>query len=162
VHRQFGGGNRKTSYSIPLSPAQAIENRDALARVRPHSPLPTPLPTPHFPLPTPHSPLPTPHSPLPSPLSLSPLPPSPHQEVYSKMFDWLVLRMNKAISSTNNSFGGTPEKNHVSVLDIYGFEIFQKNSLEQFCINYANEKMYPFFFFDKILILSIFFPANSR
>ena len=58
--------------------------------------------------------------------------------VYSSLFDWLVDIINHSLAS---------EKvlNHVvtfiGVLDIYGFEHFAKNSFEQFCINYANEKL---------------------
>ncbi|KAJ0410565.1 hypothetical protein ATCC90586_006589 [Pythium insidiosum] len=56
--------------------------------------------------------------------------------VYSKMFDWMVERINSAISSDENEIYG-----QIGVLDIFGFEDFMHNGFEQFCINYANEKL---------------------
>ncbi|KAK3696816.1 hypothetical protein RRG08_016866 [Elysia crispata] len=58
--------------------------------------------------------------------------------VYSRMFDYIVDMVNKAIP-----FGSSA--NYIGVLDIAGFEYFQVNSFEQFCINYCNEKLQQFF-----------------
>jgi len=84
---------RATSYYIPLTLLQAIENRDAMAKA-----------------------------------------------LYSKMFDGLIDRLNQCLLgdlSSNSLF--------IAILDIYGFELFEKNSMEQFCINYANEKLHDQF-----------------
>jgi len=58
--------------------------------------------------------------------------------LYSKLFDWLVDMINKNLAYEKKS---KEELSFIGVLDIYGFEHFQKNSFEQFCINYANEKL---------------------
>ncbi|KAK0150594.1 Unconventional myosin-Vb [Merluccius polli] len=57
------------------------------------------------------------------------------KHIYARMFDWIVEHINLALhtSSKQHSF--------IGVLDIYGFETFEINSFEQFCINYANEKL---------------------
>ncbi|XP_038556828.1 unconventional myosin-Va isoform X7 [Micropterus salmoides] len=57
------------------------------------------------------------------------------KHIYAKLFNWIVEHVNKALitSIKKHSF--------IGVLDIYGFETFEINSFEQFCINYANEKL---------------------
>lgn len=63
--------------------------------------------------------------------------------LYSRLFDWLVRALNENIEknkkTTTLKEGG--EEVFIGVLDIYGFESFDVNSFEQFCINYANEKV---------------------
>uniref|UniRef100_A0A8B9HB09 Myosin VC n=1 Tax=Astyanax mexicanus TaxID=7994 RepID=A0A8B9HB09_ASTMX len=57
------------------------------------------------------------------------------KHLYAYLFDCVILRINQALR--------VPGKQHsfIGVLDIYGFETFDVNSFEQFCINYANEKL---------------------
>ncbi|KAJ3672107.1 hypothetical protein LUZ60_006828 [Juncus effusus] len=59
--------------------------------------------------------------------------------VYSRLFDWLVNKINSSIGQDPNS------KVLIGVLDIYGFESFKINSFEQFCINLTNEKLQQHF-----------------
>uniref|UniRef100_A0A8C9XU35 Unconventional myosin-Ib n=1 Tax=Sander lucioperca TaxID=283035 RepID=A0A8C9XU35_SANLU len=59
------------------------------------------------------------------------------KNLYSRLFSWLVTRINESIKVTRHKVMG--------VLDIYGFEIFEDNSFEQFIINYCNEKLQQIF-----------------
>ncbi|XP_026172419.1 myosin IEb [Mastacembelus armatus] len=58
--------------------------------------------------------------------------------LYTRLFDFLVDSINKAMQKDQ-------EELNIGVLDIYGFEIFQKNGFEQFCINFVNEKLQQIF-----------------
>lgn len=60
--------------------------------------------------------------------------------LYSRMFSWLVARINDSIKVTSGS-----RTEVMGVLDIYGFEVFEQNSFEQFIINYCNEKLQQIF-----------------
>ncbi|KDN37434.1 hypothetical protein RSAG8_10169, partial [Rhizoctonia solani AG-8 WAC10335] len=60
--------------------------------------------------------------------------------VYACLFEWLVAIVNESLSGENGE-GALKAEKFIGVLDIYGFEHFKKNSFEQFCINYANEKL---------------------
>ncbi|KAJ2875046.1 Myosin type-2 heavy chain 1, partial [Coemansia aciculifera] len=58
--------------------------------------------------------------------------------IYSRLFDWILGPINASLLPTSVDEQAT---HFVGVLDIYGFEHFDQNSFEQFCINYANEKL---------------------
>ncbi|WOK92378.1 myosin-11-like isoform X1 [Canna indica] len=59
--------------------------------------------------------------------------------IYSRLFDWIVDKINVSIGQDQTS------KSLIGVLDIYGFESFKTNSFEQFCINFTNEKLQQHF-----------------
>ncbi|XP_008576737.1 PREDICTED: unconventional myosin-XIX [Galeopterus variegatus] len=60
--------------------------------------------------------------------------------VYAWLFDWLVSVINSSICADPTSW-----TTFIGLLDVYGFESFPENSLEQLCINYTNEKLQQHF-----------------
>ena len=61
------------------------------------------------------------------------------QALYSRMFDWLVARINESLLTDSET------RAFIGVLDIFGFEQFETNSFEQLCINFANERLQAHF-----------------
>ncbi|NXS55835.1 MYO19 protein, partial [Brachypteracias leptosomus] len=60
--------------------------------------------------------------------------------IYAKLFEWLVLVINESIYADPSVW-----TSFIGLLDVYGFEAFPENNLEQLCINYANEKLQQHF-----------------
>ncbi|NXS93389.1 MYO19 protein, partial [Jacana jacana] len=60
--------------------------------------------------------------------------------IYAKLFEWLVLVINESIYGDPSGW-----TSFIGLLDVYGFEAFPENNLEQLCINYANEKLQQHF-----------------
>jgi myosin heavy subunit len=57
--------------------------------------------------------------------------------LYDKLFAWIVTRINKSTAPVEEEKVAAT----IGVLDIFGFESFGTNSLEQLLINFANEKL---------------------
>ena len=55
------------------------------------------------------------------------------KHLYDRLFAWVLRKLNLGMNGREGTF--------IGILDIYGFEVFKTNSFEQFCINYANEKL---------------------
>jgi myosin-5 len=62
------------------------------------------------------------------------------KELYERLFNWIVENLNKTIVAEPNT-----EYICVGLLDIYGFEVFDKNGFEQMMINYTNEKLHQLY-----------------
>uniref|UniRef100_A0A669C9T8 Myosin XIX n=1 Tax=Oreochromis niloticus TaxID=8128 RepID=A0A669C9T8_ORENI len=60
--------------------------------------------------------------------------------IYAQLFEWLVTFINNSVCADKSTWC-----NFIGILDVYGFECFQTNNLEQLCINYANEKLQQHF-----------------
>ncbi|RLN94229.1 hypothetical protein BBJ28_00018826, partial [Nothophytophthora sp. Chile5] len=60
--------------------------------------------------------------------------------LYGRLFDWMVKKINHFLKmdDSQKAKGGL---HFIGILDIFGFEVFPKNSFEQLCINFANETL---------------------
>ncbi|XP_030232317.1 unconventional myosin-IXAa isoform X2 [Gadus morhua] len=66
------------------------------------------------------------------------------KSLYSALFDWIVFRINHALLN-NKDLEDNNKILSIGVLDIFGFEDYENNSFEQFCINFANERLQHYF-----------------
>ncbi|KAB5565816.1 hypothetical protein PHYPO_G00245840 [Pangasianodon hypophthalmus] len=66
------------------------------------------------------------------------------KSLYGALFDWIVFRTNHALLN-NKDLEDSAKILSIGVLDIFGFEDYENNSFEQFCINYANERLQHYF-----------------
>ncbi|CAG4979112.1 unnamed protein product [Parnassius apollo] len=62
--------------------------------------------------------------------------------LYARAFDRIVERINALLCQNKHQ---SAEQLSIGILDIFGFENFQKNSFEQLCINIANEQIQYYF-----------------
>lgn len=62
--------------------------------------------------------------------------------MYGRLFGWIVNKINQLLAPKDQS---SVEAREIGILDIFGFEHFEKNSFEQACINLANEQLQFFF-----------------
>lgn len=65
--------------------------------------------------------------------------------VYGRTFTWLVQKINQSLAVKEEIYQSGKSSTVIGLLDIYGFEVLQHNSFEQFCINYCNEKLQQLF-----------------
>ena len=65
--------------------------------------------------------------------------------LYENLFLWFGSRINAELYQTEEQ--SLQNILFIGILDVFGFENFYVNSLEQFCINFTNEKLQQYFNF---------------
>ena len=65
--------------------------------------------------------------------------------VYLALFKWIVKTINLKLSRSGGSGENGDRVKFIGILDIFGFEVFDHNSLEQLFINYTNERLQELF-----------------
>ena len=59
------------------------------------------------------------------------------KSLYESIFNWVIKKCNKELLLVEDY----KKFRFVGILDVFGFESFERNSFEQFCINFANERL---------------------
>uniref|UniRef100_A0A4X2LZA8 Unconventional myosin-XVI n=1 Tax=Vombatus ursinus TaxID=29139 RepID=A0A4X2LZA8_VOMUR len=62
--------------------------------------------------------------------------------IYSRLFNFLVNTMNCYLHSQDEH--NSVQTLEIGILDIFGFEEFQRNEFEQLCVNMTNEKIHQY------------------
>ncbi|XP_012217011.1 myosin ID heavy chain-like isoform X2 [Linepithema humile] len=60
------------------------------------------------------------------------------RHLYDLLFHWLINHVNGILSASVFS-------ERLGILDIFGFECFNANGIEQLCVNYVNERLQQYF-----------------
>ncbi|XP_050438811.1 neither inactivation nor afterpotential protein C isoform X2 [Adelges cooleyi] len=60
------------------------------------------------------------------------------QTLYARLFDWIVNVINMKLSISRAVFG---DKHLICLMDMFGFECFRQNNLEQLFVNCLNEQL---------------------
>jgi len=72
------------------------------------------------------------------------------KSIYGRVFGWICSHINQMLAPNGLAFSGGGGSGpapfqEIGILDIFGFENFEKNSFEQLCINVTNEQLQNFF-----------------
>lgn len=63
--------------------------------------------------------------------------------IYGRLFTWIVDKVNSCMMKAAKE--RVKDLRSIGLLDIFGFENYEKNSFEQLCYNFANENLQQFF-----------------